>query len=145
MLTQTKAALMALLFSFLPQIASTQQNTTSGQKPRSPETIAIPSSFAESLLVKKDAPACPPAVRTGHLSGNVVVQVTITETGTVENLSVRSGPPSLRQAALDAVKTYRYRPYQLHHKPVPVLTTVKVVFNSQRISNLGFWSFGRCR
>jgi protein TonB len=48
--------------------------------------------------------------------------------GTIENLRVLSGPPMLVNAALDAVKTWRYRPYQLNGEPVEVETTINVVF-----------------
>jgi len=41
---------------------------------------------------------------------------------------VVSGPPMLRQAAFNAVKTWRYRPYLLHGEAVRVLTTVDVNF-----------------
>jgi protein TonB len=34
----------------------------------------------------------------------------------------------LRQAALDAVKTWRFRPYLLNNEPVEVETTVNVIF-----------------
>jgi protein TonB len=34
----------------------------------------------------------------------------------------------LRQSALDAVKTWRFRPYLLDGEPVEVETTVNVVF-----------------
>jgi protein TonB len=46
----------------------------------------------------------------------------------VEHLSVVSGPVMLQQAALDAVKTYRYRPYLINNSPVKVSTTVNVIF-----------------
>jgi protein TonB len=54
---------------------------------------------------------------------------TISTTGEVENLHVVSGPAMLQQAALDAVKTWRYRPYLLNNEPVPVVTTINVIFN----------------
>ena len=38
----------------------------------------------------------------------------------------------LQQAALDAVKTWRYRPYLLNGEPVEVETTVNVVFEMER-------------
>jgi protein TonB len=38
----------------------------------------------------------------------------------------------LQQAALDAVKTWLYRPYQLNGQPVEVETTVNVVFTLTR-------------
>ena len=49
--------------------------------------------------------------------------------GTIQNLRVVSGPPMLQQAALDAVRTWSYKPYQLNGEPVEVETTVNVVFN----------------
>jgi protein TonB len=38
----------------------------------------------------------------------------------------------LRDAALDAVKTWRYRPYLLDGQPVEVETTINVIFTMQR-------------
>jgi protein TonB len=34
----------------------------------------------------------------------------------------------LRQAALDAVRKWRYKPYRLNNQPVEVKTTINVVF-----------------
>jgi protein TonB len=38
----------------------------------------------------------------------------------------------LQQAALDAVRTWRYRPYLLDGQPVEVETSVNVIFTLQR-------------
>ena len=57
-----------------------------------------------------------------------MLQATISKTGTIENLKVMSGPAMLQQAALDAVRQWRYRPYLLNNEPVEVDTTVNVVF-----------------
>jgi len=53
----------------------------------------------------------------------------ISKAGRIESAQVTSGPPILRQAALDAVKEARYRPYLLSGEPVEVQTTVTVVFH----------------
>ena len=74
-------------------------------------------------------PTYPPIARAARISGTVVLQATISKTGTIENLRVISGPPMLTQSALEAVKTWRYKPYQLNGEPVEVETTVNVVFN----------------
>jgi protein TonB len=34
----------------------------------------------------------------------------------------------LQQAALDAVKTWRYKPYLVNGEPVEVVTTINVIF-----------------
>jgi protein TonB len=58
----------------------------------------------------------------------VVLQATISKTGSIENLKVVSGPAMLQQSAMDAVKSWRYRPYLLNNEPVEVETTVNVIF-----------------
>jgi len=57
------------------------------------------------------------------------LQATISKSGTIENLHVVSGPPMLQQAAMDAVRSWRYKPYLLNGDPVEVETQVNVVFN----------------
>jgi protein TonB len=56
------------------------------------------------------------------------LQATISREGTIENLRAVSGPPLLQQAAIDAVKQWRYRPYLLNGEPVEVETTINVEF-----------------
>jgi protein TonB len=90
--------------------------------------INISAGAARGLLIEKTAPIYPPIARAARISGTVVLQVTISKTGEVETLRVISGPPMLQQAALDAVNTWRYRPYLLNSEPVEVQTTVNVIF-----------------
>jgi protein TonB len=67
-----------------------------------------------------------------RVEGTVSLAATISKTGTIENLRVVSGPPILQQAALDAVKTWLYRPYLLNREPIEVETTVNVIFTLGR-------------
>ncbi|MGB6974110.1 MAG: TonB family protein [Terracidiphilus sp.] len=90
--------------------------------------MRLSSSLVEGLLVRKTLPAYPAIARTLRTQGTVVLQAKISTAGTIENLRVVSGPDLLRQAALDAVKTWIYRPYVLNGKPVEVETTVQVEF-----------------
>ena len=69
-----------------------------------------------------------PSPRRPASPGTVVLQATISKTGTIEDLHVVSGPAMLQQAAMDAVRTWRYRPYLLNNEPVEVETTVNVIF-----------------
>jgi len=70
--------------------------------------------------------------KTMRVEGTVELAATISKSGTIENLRVMSGPVMLQQAAVDAVKTWRYRPYMLDGQPVEVETSVNVVFRMQR-------------
>jgi len=90
--------------------------------------VRLPSTIVAGLLVEKVLPVYPIIAKETHIEGVVVLQATISKSGTIENLRVESGPPMLRQAALDAVSNWRYRPYLLNGKPVEVETTVNVVF-----------------
>jgi protein TonB len=67
-----------------------------------------------------------------RLEGTVVLAATTSRTGTIENLRVTSGPALLQQTALEAVRTWRYRPYLLDGQLVEVETTVNVIFTLGR-------------
>jgi protein TonB len=86
---------------------------------------------AAGLLIHRVVPQYPAIPREMHLEGTVVLQATISKSGTIENLRVVSGPALLQQAALDAVAQWRYRPYLLNGEPVEVETTVNVEFTLQ--------------
>jgi protein TonB len=90
--------------------------------------INVAASIMAGRAVSKTPPAYPAFARTARVDGTVVLHATISKAGTIENVSVISGPPMLRQAALDAVRTWRYKPYLLDNEPVEVETTVNVIF-----------------
>jgi periplasmic protein TonB len=90
--------------------------------------VHLPSKFVEGFLIYKIVPQYPVIAKSTGTQGTVLLQATISKAGTIQNLQVVSGPPLLRQAALDAVKAWRYRPYLLNNEPVEVETTVSVIF-----------------
>jgi protein TonB len=94
--------------------------------------VRISSGVMEGSLLAKFVPVYPAIAKAAGVHGTVVLQATISKNGTIENLRVMSGPLMLQQAALDAVKTWRYRPYLLNNEPVEVETTVNVVFAMER-------------
>jgi protein TonB len=74
-------------------------------------------------------PIYPPAARAAHISGTVVIQAMIGKDGLIQNAKIVSSPDdSLSQAALDAVRQWRYQPYMLNGEPVSVMTTINVGF-----------------
>ena len=80
------------------------------------------------MLVYKQAPVYPMDAKKAGVSGRVELQAIIGTNGLIKDLQVVSGPDALQQAALDAVKTWRYRPYLLNGDPVEVRTIVNVTF-----------------
>lgn len=91
-------------------------------------TQHVSSGVMQGMLINRVVPTYPAVAQTIRASGTVVLQATISRTGTIENLRVVSGPALLRQAALDAVKQWRYKPYMLNGQPVEVETAVSVEF-----------------
>ena len=49
--------------------------------------------------------------------------------GTIQNLRVVSGHPLLVNAALEAVRQWRYQPTLLSGEPVEVIAPIEVVFS----------------
>ena len=88
----------------------------------------ISAGVATGMLIQKTMPVYPPIAKAARVQGTVVLQATISKLGTIQNLQVISGPAMLQQAALDAVRTWRYRPYLLNNEPVEVETTINVIF-----------------
>jgi protein TonB len=94
-----------------------------------PAVSAISSGVAEGLILRKTPPVYPEIAKQAHVSGTVTLGANITKAGALTNLHVLSGPTMLRSPALDAVKTWHYRPYLLNNQPVEVETTIRVVFS----------------
>jgi protein TonB len=69
--------------------------------------------------------------RQAGIAGTVSLRVLIGKGGEVVKIDVLSGEQSLQQAAVNAVRQWRYRQYMLDGKPVPVLTTVNLEFRLQ--------------
>ena len=90
---------------------------------------AISSGVAEGMLIRKIEPIYPKFARDTRTTGTVVLKATITKSGAIDGLQVISGPKILDEAALNAVKYWRYRPYLLNNEPVEVQTTINVVFS----------------
>ncbi len=81
------------------------------------------------MLILKTPPVYPPIAKAARVSGTVELHATISKNGAIKDLHVVSGPPMLQQAAVDAVRSWRYMPYKLSNEPVEVETTIDVVFS----------------
>ncbi len=98
------------------------------EAPSAPKRVTLPAGVAASMLLKRTPPTYPPDARAAGISGTVVLRAVISQYGTVKELSVVQGPPELRQAAMDAAKTWVYEPYLLNGEPVEVVTHINIIF-----------------
>jgi TonB family protein len=96
--------------------------------PPPPERIRIGGQLAAAKLVSQARLTYPPMARQSRTQGAVQLDAVIKKDGTVGNVVVISGPTLLRQAAIDAVKRWRYQPTLLNGQPIEVITNVNVDF-----------------
>jgi protein TonB len=83
----------------------------------------------EPALIHRVEPVYPPVAVSGKLSGTVILEATVTETGVVSDVQVLRSIPLLDKAATKAVKQWRYQPLILNGEPVPFILTVTVTFS----------------
>jgi len=95
-------------------------------KPTGP--VRVSSGTVAGMAVSQPQPVYPPIARAAHVQGTVVLHAIISKQGTIQKLTVVSGPPMLTASAIDAVGRWRYKPYLLNGEPVEVETTINVNF-----------------
>ena len=104
---------------------------------KSPETplplidgqfVRLKPELAESLLDQRIEPDYPESARRAHVQGSVVLETLIGANGRVQQVSPVSGPPQLADAAVTAVRQWRYKPFTVDGKKVPIRTQVTVTF-----------------
>jgi len=83
---------------------------------------------AQNAATSKVSPIYPPMARQLRVSGRVVVEAVVTETGTVKQAKSVSGNVLLANSAVDAVKRWKFRPFQANGKPSPAVVTLSFEF-----------------
>src|SRR5215470_15750215 len=98
-------------------------------RPRPTGPIRVGGNVQAARIVNRVQPVYPPLARQTRISGTVRLHAIISKDGTIQQLEVISGHPLLQQAALDAVRQWRYQPTLLNGEPVEVDTTIDVIFS----------------
>lgn len=93
------------------------------------EPIRVGSNVQQSKLVSKVDPVYPEEAKNNRVAGAVILQSTINELGEVIDIKVLRGHPLLDDAAVSAVRQWRYSPTYLNGEAVPVIATVSIIFN----------------
>lgn len=101
---------------------------TAVPKVATPQKIRVSQGVAQGLLVHQQKPTYPPLARQARIQGSVILAAVIAKDGSIQNLRVVSGHPMLTSAALDAVRSWKYKPYFLNGEPVEVETQITVNF-----------------
>jgi periplasmic protein TonB len=73
-------------------------------------------------------PEYPLIAKQAHIQGQVQIDAVLDEQGNVMEMKIVSGPPLLYQAALDALKKWKYEPTYLNDQPIAVQMIVTMTF-----------------
>lgn len=114
----------------LPPVAAPRPVTPSAsQKPLVSGPVKVGGDVAAAKLIYGPAPIYPRIAVTARSQGSVKLEAVIAADGSIRNLRVVAGPPLLVNAALEAVRQWRYRPTLLNGVAVEVITEIDVNFS----------------
>jgi TonB family protein len=103
-----------------------------GKQPAAPEApLPIGGDVRSAKLTSSVSPVYPALAKNQHVSGDVRVDALIDANGRVTTMKVISGPTLLQQAAMDALRQWKYQPAALDGKAVPMHLTVTLQFRLQ--------------
>jgi len=101
----------------------------SNNQPSAPAApLPVGGDVKQAKLISSVPPVYPMLAKNQRVSGNVTIDALIDANGRVTTTKVVSGPTLLQQAAMDALKQWKYQPASLHGKPVSVHLTVTILF-----------------
>jgi len=101
-------------------------------EPTPVKRIRVASGVAEANLIHDVPPQYPPEAGRERIEGPVVLLAVIGTDGSVQDVQVVSGLPILAQAAMEAVKQWRYKPYLLNGAPVEIDSRITINFTLSR-------------
>jgi TonB family protein len=91
--------------------------------------VVIGGKVAEPKLIYRAMPVYPLNAKEAGIAGDVVIKTTIDQKGGVVDMHVISGPLMLRQAALDALRRWKFEPSKLDGQPIAVQMQVTIKFS----------------
>jgi TonB family protein len=96
----------------------------SAEKPQA----QVPAEVMEKLLVHRVEPVYPADARKANLQGIIALDIVVGRDGSVASMHALNGPDVLAQAAMDALRWWKFEPYRVNGEPAAVETTVAVEF-----------------
>lgn len=97
-------------------------------KPLKVQPLRVGGNVQETNVIRRVEPVYPEAAKRAHVSGMVVLEAKVDEQGNVSEARVIQGHPLLNEAAIQAVKQWKYSLTLLNGQAVPVIATATVVF-----------------
>ncbi len=101
------------------------------KQPAAPVETPVGGDVKPAKMISSVPPVYPSLARSQHVSGDVKIDALIDLNGRVTSMKVISGPTLLHQAAMEALRQWKYRPATLDGKPVPMHLTITLQFRLQ--------------
>jgi periplasmic protein TonB len=96
------------------------------------QKMKVSQGVAQGLILKRVAPEYPKNALMMRIEGAVELSATISKEGNIRDVKVLSGNAQLSQAAVQAVKQWKYKPYLLNGEPVEIQTQITLDFKLPR-------------
>jgi protein TonB len=100
--------------------------------PPQPRIVRAGHGVREPKKIVNVPPEYPELAKRAGIEGVVILEAVIDVSGHVDHVKVLSSIPMLNEAAIRAVKQWRYTPTELNGVPIPVLLTITVRFSIVR-------------
>jgi TonB family protein len=97
---------------------------TAIDKPR----VQVPAEVMQKLLTHRVEPVYPAEARKENLQGIIALDIVVSGEGSVISMKPLNGPDILANAAMDALRWWKFEPYRVNGEPTVVETTVAVEF-----------------
>ena len=91
--------------------------------------VRVGGAISTPRLIHRVDPEYPPIAVNAMIEGMVILEATVDRNGAVSETRVLRSHSVLDQAAIDAVRQWRYEPLTLNGTPMPFILTVTVSFN----------------
>jgi general secretion pathway protein A len=113
-----------------PSTGTATESATANATGASPSAGPVPVSAetASTYLIQRVEPEYPQQAREQQIQGSVVLNATVGTDGAVRELKVVRGDPQLADAALNAVRRWRFKPYASNGQSVDFETRITVNF-----------------
>jgi TonB family protein len=103
-----------------------------GKQPAAPEVpLPVGGDVKPARLISSVSPTYPVMAKNQHIYGDVLIDALIDANGHVTTMNVISGPALLHQAAMTALRQWKYQPASLDGKAVSMHLTVTMKFRPQ--------------
>ncbi|MGO9339546.1 MAG: energy transducer TonB [Terracidiphilus sp.] len=100
-----------------------------GPRASAQDVLPVDQAILDQHVDHRVTPLYPPIAKATRVQGTVVFEVRIGVTGKIDSSRVVSGPPMLRQAAIDCLKQWTYRPFEKDGAPIAASGTVAIEFS----------------